>query len=175
MKKFLITFALVLTLATEITFAAYSAQNRMMELKASFPVMDNIPVTGTNPFSASLLVRGTYRMATHNRSSQRIFINEELFWSEMKSSMIHEAGHYVFEKFVPESQQWNYCKLFVRDGHSVSRYGKQDCLENFAEMFAYVNGSRYAMYNGLEEYLAESQQRIFVERITNNILNKSNR
>lgn len=170
MKK-LTTIAIGVTmLFAGVTFAADTAHTRMMEIKNSIPVLQNIPVTVVNDGSNELF-RGNrgFAAGTYRIDSKRIFI-ANMFWTKTKHVMLHEAGHYAWYNLMSDSQRLNYCRVFGNEGKTVSQYSKTDCEENFAETFAYANGSRESMYSNLDEYMADSAQLRIVNAVIREIL-----
>lgn len=174
MKKLIAITIGVAMLLAGVTFAEESAHSKMMEIKAGVPVLKNIPITMVEPFSNELFREGRFVAGIYRNDSRRIFI-APMFWSNLKHVMIHEAGHYIWYNEMSDSQRLNYCRIFQNEGKTVSAYAKTDCEENFAETFAYVNGSRHRMYSDIDEYMEGSAQLRIVNAATQDIINKTNK
>ncbi len=162
MKKLLSISAIALTLATISCEAA--SQVKIKQLKDGIPVLREIPMTAVSPYSLELRRDDGVALGTYRFDSKRIFL-QEAHWSTMKHVMIHEGYHYVWHNKMSEAEQWEYCKLFQKHGVSPSKYGLTDCVENFAEMGAYVSGSRHRFFTGVEDYLRDTVQMAFVRDI----------
>lgn len=153
------------------TFATDLAKNKSIEIIRNTPVLREMPISVVSPFSQELMDGYEFHAGSYNTLSKRAFV-VPAFWSEMKHVMLHESGHHVWFSVLTDSQRLNYCRVYGVEGKVVSRYARTDCEENFAELFAYVNGSQYRMYSDLEEYLLDSEQVQIVEEISHSIITK---
>jgi len=169
MKKYTIAFGILLSLGLTTCYASNHAQ--MTQLRDSHPILKNSPIKIVSPFSPELTwMEGVVLAGSYNEKSQRIFIPNNLFWTDTKWAMLHETGHWVWNTKMSEAQRWNYSKLFQKEGKMVSWYARTDLEENFCEMFAYAGGNRQSIYSGLEEYLNGSAQYRYVQDIIKDII-----
>lgn len=165
MKKLIFSLSAIALLFTTGVYASNTAHDTMMSIKSQKEILQGIPMKVVNPFSVVLQFGDSFAAGVIDRQSGHIFIaNNQPYWA-LKHIMLHESGHFIFDR-TPEALQWQYCRAFQVNGLSPSRYGKLDCDENFAEYFAFVNGSRYGMYSDIDFYFQNSSQ----ERLMNAII-----
>jgi len=173
MKKLLLTISVVLLTTAGVVQAKNTAHDTLQYIISTKPILQGMPISVTDPFAVILQVGNEFALGITDNQSKRIFISNEAPYFMMKHIALHEAGHLLFNSS-PEALQLSYCRAFADNGKSVSRYGRTNCHENFAEMFAFYNGSRYHCYSGVDEYIQGSPQLQIVEYITNKRLNLIN-
>ena len=157
MKKISIAFGILLSLGLTTCYASEQGHAEIQKIVERHSVFQNIPITAVDKYAVVLKFGDTFAMGVHDEDSNRIFIakihNREAF----RHVVMHEACHYIWDYAKP-ALTWQYCRAYDMHGVSVSRYGRTNCKENFAEVCARINGSAYRNYTLPQGYLETSDQ-----------------
>jgi len=120
-------------------------------------VFSGIPISAVNRYAVVLKFGDAFAVGASDNGSHRIFVaeiqNKELF----RHTVMHEACHYIWD-YAKSELQYTYSRAYNIHGVTVSRYGRENVKENFAEICARINGSAYRNYSLPEGYLTTSNQ-----------------
>ena len=167
MKKFIAISIGVLMFSGQMAFATTEHQ-RLMDVRSSREILESVPMKSVNRFAVVLkFSNNVWADGVHDTDAHRIFIRGGLPFYRLRHVVFHESGHYAHDNWITDREMNLYCSLYDQEGVSPSRYGKMSCRENFAEMFAYILGSRHRMYWGNSDFLTGSDQYKFIEKIVN--------
>ncbi len=157
MKKYAIIFGILLSLGLTTCYSAEQGHTEIQEIIKRHSVFKGIPITAVSPFSVVLKTPKGFATGVYDDDSKRTFVAKVYSQEAFRHVVMHEASHFIWFKANP-ALQWQFCRAFDMHGVSVSRYGRTDCAENFAEMSARINGSAYKNYTLPKGYLETSDQ-----------------
>ena len=157
MKKYTIAFGILLSLVLTTCYASNDAHTFVQNRISTHETFNGIPVRVVNPFSVVLKFGDTFAGGVYDTNAKQIFIAESGNKFELTHILYHESCHYIWAKAKGELKN-AYRRAYEIHNVSVSRYGRTDLKENFAEMCARINGSAYKNYTLPKGYLETSEQ-----------------
>lgn len=157
MKKFTIVFGLLLSLGLTTCYATEQGHAAIQKIVSEHPIFRNIPITAVDKYAVILKFGDTFALGVNDVRSKREFVAKIENKTAFRHAVMHEACHYIWYKSKP-AIRWQYCRAYDLHAVSVSRYGKTNCKENFAELCARINGSDYRNYTLPQGYLKTSDQ-----------------
>ena len=157
MKKYTIAFGILLSLVLTTCYGAEQGHKEIREIVSMHSVFSGIPITAVDKYAVVLKIGDNFATGVHDSGSKQIFIAKIEKKDVFRHTVMHEACHYIWDHAKPELQ-YAYSKAYQIHGVSVSRYGRTNLKENFAELCARINGSAHRNFFLPEGYLETSDQ-----------------
>jgi len=157
MKRYVIAFGLLVAFSTTIGYAAEQGHSEIQKIVEMHSVFSGIPITAVDKYAVVLKFGDSFATGVHDSGSKRIFIAKTYNKEGFRHTVMHESCHYIWDFAKPELQH-AYSKAYNIHAVSVSRYGRENLRENFAEICARINGSAYRNYALPVDYLETSDQ-----------------
>ena len=158
MKKYTIVFGILLSLGLTTCYAGTQGHLEIQKIVERHSTFKNIPITAVDKHSVVLQIgANTFATGAFDKNSKRVFVGKISRRDTFRHTVFHEGCTFIWDKARPELKL-AYSRAFQMHSVSVSRYGRQDVVNNFSEICARINGSAYRNYTLPKGYLETSDQ-----------------